>query len=193
MELGKTPIKVDSLRHYLKIYPNRDDAFVLLDGFTSGFRVNYTDPRIAFNCKNVISAEQHEAELNVKMSKEIEAGLIARPFQDKPFSNLRLSPIGLVVKKPSGWRMIPHLSCPLGNSVNSYIDPELAIIQYASFDKVLSTISEIGRGDELARMDILSAFRLLILHPDEFELFGFHFKNQFILTNAYPWVVSRHV
>jgi hypothetical protein len=39
--LGRTPIKVDSLRHYLKIYPNRDDAFVLLDGFTSGFRVNY--------------------------------------------------------------------------------------------------------------------------------------------------------
>ena len=44
MELGKSPIKVDNLRHYLKIYPNRDDAFVLLDGFTSGFRVNYTGP-----------------------------------------------------------------------------------------------------------------------------------------------------
>jgi hypothetical protein len=29
MELGKTPIKVDNLRHYLKIYPNRDDAFEL--------------------------------------------------------------------------------------------------------------------------------------------------------------------
>jgi len=33
MELGKTLIKVDNLRHYLKIYPDRDDAFVLLDGF----------------------------------------------------------------------------------------------------------------------------------------------------------------
>ena len=42
IELGRTPITVDNLRHYLKIYPNRDDAFVLLDGFTSGFRVNYT-------------------------------------------------------------------------------------------------------------------------------------------------------
>ena len=29
MELGKTPIKVDNLRNYLKIYPNRDDAFEL--------------------------------------------------------------------------------------------------------------------------------------------------------------------
>jgi hypothetical protein len=183
MELGKTPIKVDNLRHYLKIYPNRDDAFVLLDGFTSGFRVNYTGPRIAFNCKNLISAEQHEAELNVKVSKEIEAGRIVGPFQDRLFPNLRLSPIGLVAKKPSGWRMIQHLSFPLGNSVNSYIDPELATVQYTSFDKVLSTISEIRRGAELARMDILSAFRLLILHPDEFELFGLHFKNQFYFCN----------
>jgi hypothetical protein len=77
--------------------------------------------------------------------------------------------------------MIQHLSFPLGNSVNSYIDLELATVQYTSFDKVLSTISEIRRGAELARMDILSAFRLLILHPDEFELFGLHFKNQFRL------------
>jgi hypothetical protein len=44
MELGKTPIKVDNMRHYLKIYPNRDDAFVLLDGFTSGFIIIYGPP-----------------------------------------------------------------------------------------------------------------------------------------------------
>ena len=98
------------MRHYLKIYPNRDDAFVLLDGFTSGFRVNITGPRIAFNCKKLISAEQHEAEVNVKVSKEIEAGRIAGPFQDRPFPNLRFLPIALVAKKPSGWRMIQHLS-----------------------------------------------------------------------------------
>ena len=82
--------------------------------------------------------------------------------------------------------MIHHLRFPLGNSVNSYIDPELATVQYTSFDKVLSTISEIGRGAELARMDIHSAFRLLILHPDEFELFGFHFKYQFYFDQCLP-------
>jgi len=35
-------------------------------------------------------------------------------------------------------------------------------------------------------LDILSAFRLLILHPDEFELFGFHFKNQFYFDKCLP-------
>lgn len=75
IELGRTPIKVDNLRHYLKIYPNRDDAFVLLGGFTGGFRVNYTGQLITFNCKNIISTEQHEAELKAKISKKIEADL----------------------------------------------------------------------------------------------------------------------
>lgn len=70
---------------------------------------------------------------------------------------------------------------PLENSVNSYIDPELATAQYISFDNDLSTISEIDRGAELVPMDILSAFCLLILHSDEFELFGFHFySDQFL-------------
>jgi len=82
--------------------------------------------------------------------------------------------------------MIHHLSFPLGNSVNSHIDPDSATVQYTSFDKVLSTISELGRGAELARMDIIAAFRLLILHPDEFELFGFRFKNQFYFDKCLP-------
>jgi hypothetical protein len=52
--------------------------------------------------------------------------------------------------------MIQHLSFPLGNSVNSYFDPELATVQYTSFDKVLSTISEIGGDAELERIWIYS-------------------------------------
>lgn len=35
-------------------------------------------------------------------------------------------------------------------------------------------------------MDIIAAFRLLILHPDEFELFGFRFKNQFYFDKCLP-------
>jgi len=38
----------------------------------------------------------------------------------------------------------------------------------------------------LAKMDILSAFRLLILHHSDFELFGFKFKNQFYFDKCLP-------
>ncbi|CAG2218126.1 unnamed protein product [Mytilus edulis] len=97
-ELGKTPIKVERLRHFLKSFPNKIDAHILLDGFTNGFKVNYMGPRQAVNCSNLISAKQHESELEEKITKEIQAGRIAGPFKNKPFSNLRLSPIGLVAK-----------------------------------------------------------------------------------------------
>lgn len=191
-ELGKTPIKVERLRHFLKSFPNKIDAHILLDGFTNGFKVNYMGPRQAVNCSNLISAKQHESELEEKITKEIQAGRIAGPFKNKPFSNLRLSPIGLVAKKPPpgskihGWRMIQHLSYPLGSSINSFIDPQLATVQYTSFDKVLGTISKLGKGAEMARMDIVSAFRLLILHPDEFVLFGFRFQDNFYFQKALP-------
>ena len=96
--------------------------------------------------------------------------------------------------------MIQHLSYPLGSSINSFIDPQLATVQYTFFDKVLGTISilyviilvllillsKLGKGTEMARMDIVSAFRLLILHLDEFVLFGFRFQDNFYFQKALP-------
>ena len=82
--------------------------------------------------------------------------------------------------------MIWHLSYPQGDSINTFIDSEFSTVQYTSFDKVLSTINEIGKGALLARMDVKSAFRLLILNPDEFDLFGFKFKGQFFLDKCFP-------
>jgi hypothetical protein len=35
-------------------------------------------------------------------------------------------------------------------------------------------------------MDLKSAFRLLILNPDEFDLFGFKFKGQFFFDKCLP-------
>jgi hypothetical protein len=82
--------------------------------------------------------------------------------------------------------MIQHLSCPQGDSINTFIDPEFSTVQYTSSDKVLSTISEIGKCALLVRMDVKSAFRLFILNPDEFDLFGFKFKGQFFFDKCLP-------
>ena len=119
-------------------------------------------------------------------------GRIAGPFNERPFANLRLSPIGVVKKKPpsTGWWLIQHLSFPIGRSVNDGIDPVFSTVQYTSFDKVLDSVAKLGRKTLLAKMDILSAFRLLILHPSDFELFGFKFKNQFYFDKCLPMSCS---
>ena len=158
------------------------------DGFEFGFKVNYKGPRLAVNCKNLKSAYQFETETEEKIKKEIALGRIAGPFFTRPMPNLRLSPIGVVKKKSpsSGWRLIQHLSYPLDKSVNSGIDPELSTVQYTSFDRVLDMVASLEKNALLAKMDVLSAFRLLIIHPDDFELFGFKFKDRFFFDKCLP-------
>jgi hypothetical protein len=63
-----------------------------------------------------------------KINKEINLGRIAGPLTEKPISNLRLNPVGVVPKSNGSWRLISHLSCPLGESVNDFIDSNLASV-----------------------------------------------------------------
>ena len=185
-KLGKSPIKVDILLKLLENYPNQSDRKILAEGFLFGFRVGYEGPRLPTVCRNLVSAFQNNTELEQKFLKELELNRIAGPFSYRPFTNLRLSPIGLVPKKSSGWRLIHNLSHPLGKSVNSHIDPENCSVQYTSFDKVLCTISEVGPNSLMGRMDVSSAFRLLPIHPDDFVLFGFKFNDYFFFDKCLP-------
>ena len=111
---------------------------------------------------------------------------IAGPFSYRPFINLRLSLISLIEKKSGGYRLIHNLSYPFGDSVNSHIDQENSTVQYTSFDKVLETISKCGPCSLMGRMDVSSAFRLLILNPSDFELFGFKFRDHFFFYKCLP-------
>ena len=102
MQLGRTPVKVERLLKFLKLYPNRKDAQIILHGFLNGFRVNYDGLRVSNDCNNLISAKDHEYQLEECFFKEVVAGRIAGPFNHKLFVNLRLYPIGLVPKKDGG-------------------------------------------------------------------------------------------
>ena len=114
-----------------------------------------------------------------KIQKEIDLGRIAGPYKNKPISNLRTSPIGLVEKTDGSWRLITHLSHPPGNSVNDYIDPQACSVHYSSFDKVIDMISTLGPSALLARMDVKSAFRLINIFPGDFDLLGFMFEGKY--------------
>lgn len=57
-------------------------------------------------------------------------------------------------------------------------------MQYTSFDRVLDMVASLGKNALLAKMDVLSAFRLLIIHPDDFELFGFKFKDHYFFDKC---------
>lgn len=184
--LAPTPINIKALSKYLKLYPNKEVANELLTGFSSGFRLGYTGPRVPTSCKNLISVQENPEIAFTKIMKEVEMGRIAGPFSSPPLQNLRLSPIGLVPKKDSSWRLIQHLSYPQGVSVNDFIDKQLCSVSYTPFDKVIESIVLLGRNCECGKIDIKSAFRLLPVHPEDFVLLGFALDEKYFVDKVLP-------
>ena len=110
------------------------------------------------------------------------------PFSNLPISNLRIPPIGLVnVANPDGgWRLITNLSAPEGNSVNSYIEEQFCKVKYSSLDQILDKIYDWGHRAKLAKINIKSAFRLLIVNPADFDLLGIQFCNRYYIDKSLP-------
>lgn len=124
---------------------------------------------------------------SVVVNKEVSLGRVAGPFDVPPMLNLRISPIGLVPKAtPGDFRLIHHLSYPEGESVNDFIDQKVCSVQYAKFDDAVSMIQHLGNGALLAKADIKSAFRLLIVSPGDFELLGFRLDNKYYYDKCLP-------
>ena len=121
----------------------------------------------------------------------LEAGRVAGPFQTVPFTDFRVSPLGLVPKKqPGEYRLIHHLSYPEGDSINDYIDPEFCSVQYTRFDQAVKMIQKLGKGALLGKADIKNAFRLMIISPDDFPLLGFMFDGQYFFDRCLPFGLS---
>ncbi|XP_066463235.1 uncharacterized protein [Eleutherodactylus coqui] len=183
----RTPVNVRYLEPWLDRYPRRPEANLLRAGFAEGFFIPHSPSSSASFCHNLKSARDNKELVMEKLLKEVELGRMAGPFQEPPFGNLRVSPLGLVPKKETGkFRLIHHLSYPSGESVNDGISKEQAAVSYASFDCAVELVRQAGRGAWLAKADIESAFRLLPVHPQCFHLLGCSIEGQFFVDMCLP-------
>ena len=188
LTIGKTPIKIKALKIYLTAYPYQKTAQELMSGFENGFRLHYTGPPHSKEYKNLKSAVQLPNIVNEKLSNEISLGRMAGPFAKIPIDNLRCSPVGLVPKKsPGEYRLIHHLSYPIGESVNDFIAPELRSVNYTAFDEAITLIQSIGPNVFLAKADIKSAFRLLPVSPLDFVQLGIKFNGSYYIDKCMPF------
>ena len=163
------------LRQWLERYPDKNAVSVLLEGFTYGFRIGYLGPRVCRDSVCLPSAAQRPHVVREKLSKEFRLGRIAGPFAACPLPLLQCSPIGLVPKHEPG--AFHHLSHPSGRSINDFIPRDRCVVHYASFDTAVDLVMRAGVGAWLAKSDIKSAFRLLPVHPEDYELLGFTFDS----------------
>ena len=188
--LASSPINIVSLRKELDGY-DPQKASAILGGFTLGFPLHYSGLHLPSDSKNLKSALQQPDIVRQKIQTEIAAGRVAGPFLHRPISTLRISPLGLVPKKePNQFRLIHHLSYPLGKSLNDFIDPKLCSVQYTSFDEAVHMIQDLGQGCLLGKSDVKSAFRLLPVQLKSIDQLGFMFDDQYYVDKAMPFGCS---
>ena len=116
---------------------------MIYDGFKYGFYINYNGP-ISFDSQNLKSTFKSR-----KIESEIIAGRIVGPFDTRPISNLRCSPIGLIPKKDGGIRLITHLSYPPANSVNDFIDVHYTSVKYSSAVNAITMFQSVKHNTSL--------------------------------------------
>lgn len=185
--LGKTPIDVYNLSAYLHGYSAKS---FLINGFLHGFKLQYNGPRIYRESKNLKSAIVNPSIVEHKIHKELMLERVGGPFEYPPFPSLQISPLGLVPKKDGDFRLIHHLSFPEHQSINSFIDPAACSVHYASVDDAAAIIATLGAGTLLAKSDIKSAFRLIPVAKNDFELLGFKFQGKYFFDKMMPFGAS---
>lgn len=183
-----TPIKIGPFSYWIKGYQFAD---YLLAGFEKGFHLGYMGDRCSYTTKNLKSCSELPDVVSKKLQKELALHRIAGPFVKPPFPSFRVSPIGVVPKKdPNTYRLIHHLSYPHGNSVNDFIDPKLATVQYSTFDQAVTMVRILGPGCLMAKTDIDSAYRIIPIHHSDYPLLGFRFQGMYYYDRSLPMGAS---
>ena len=118
------------------------------------------------------SAQDNAAQVTEAIIKELSRGHIVGPFPTPPLENLHCSPLGAVPKNDHTWCLILALPSPRGQSVNKYISKDDFSVQSTKFDDAVDMVSRLVRGALMAKIDIKHAFRLLPVHPADWDLQG---------------------
>ena len=156
------------------------DADFIIKGFTEGFRIGYIGTPVARTAKNNDSINLLQKEAEAKINNELSAGRIRGPFPSSPLNNFISSPLSITEKKEQNkFRLLHNLSYPYdATSVNANIPTSASSVKFSSVNDAINALKPL-RAAFLAKTDIQNAFRLIPIHPNDENLLGFSFKNQY--------------
>lgn len=186
-ECINTPLRPLQFERELAVHPDKDFAHQVVHGIRFGVKIGYAGPQLPLITSNLPSADLNPGVIDDTLCRECELGRVAGPFPSPPLRNFRSSGIGLVPKKDGSWRMIHHLSAPMGQSINDFIDPEGYSLSYPSIDEAAAILVSFGRGTMMTKMDLKSAFRQVPVHPSDWHLLGLSWRDQFYYDKCLPF------
>ena len=151
-----------------------------------GVSLGYRGPRGSRTTRNLVSSHQHP-HVSAELKKECAAGHILGPLTVPPFPNLKCSGVGVVPKKNGKWHMIHHLSAPHGRSINDFISRDEYSLHYSTVDDAISCLWSLGLGALMAKVDLKSAFRIVPVFREDWELLRIHWQNLYHVNTYLPF------
>ena len=185
-----TPVSVHNLEEALSGHPDKNFVSELCNLFTHGVHIGFQGQRAPRFSKNLPTAFANPEIVSSNLATEVSLGRMAGPFDSPPFQNFQVSPIGLVPKKNSTkFRSIFHLSYPKSGStsINHSISKDDFSLQFITIDDAIEGIKQFGSGCFLAKTDTESAFRLVPIHPDDYELLGMCWEGKYYYDKVLPF------
>ena len=128
---------------------------------------NYSSNVRRASCVNLVSAFQNPEVVTHYIAEEQALDRIIGPLDPLLVQNVHSSPFEVIPKhySPGKWRLILDLSSPHGFSVSDGINPEWCSLSHISVDDVAKVVAGLGRGTVLGKMDIKSAYRMILIYP----------------------------
>ena len=84
------------------------------------------------------------------------------------------NPMGAFMhKRSSKVRLVLDLSWPPKQSVKEYISKSECSLQYIKFGDIVKAVKLQGRYSNMAKLDIASAFKHIMVRQDQWNLLGF--------------------
>lgn len=186
-----TPLRYEAWRSYLVNHPDSEFSNYVLSGLQAGFRIGCDTANLSLcsASRNMPSANQHSDIISAYIADELEAGRVFGPLPDDVAEKVHINRFGVIPKRsqPGKWRLIVDMSFPSGKSVNDGVSPELSSLSYTSVDEAARIVLSLGRGCELAKLDIRSAYRLVPVHKDDRWLLGMQWQGRTYIDCVLPF------
>ena len=80
-----------------------------------------------------------------------------------------------------------HLSAPVGRTIDDFISHEALSLQYASVDDAVHMLIHLGRGAQMAKVDLKSAFCMVPVHMADWELLGICWNGLYYVDTCFPF------
>lgn len=178
-----SPLPPEAWCYALRYYPG-DLPTVLSNILIFGAQLGHPGFDVCQVFENLKTANEDPSIIQKQLDNDLALGRVSP--NENPYK-IFSSPLGLVLKPDRGWRRIHHLSHPRGNSVNDWISPEDATLQYTAVTEIFELIRRAGRGAYMIKKDLKDAFRMIPVAPHHRYLLGFTWQGKQYHENCLPF------